>query len=148
MELKPGDLHLCYSEAARKLKVFNDMGRELFECECRNSTVNNGTYGHFGNCPPGEFVLGHPVFKNTVPFGPWFISVNDYDGHTSMQHWGRAGIGIHGGGSGLADPFADHQGWTITEGCLRCQNIDLKHLVQLVSRAQKAGRRCYITVSA
>ena len=31
---------------------------------------------------------------------------------------------IHGGGSGLADPFAPYQGWVPTYGCLRMQNAD------------------------
>lgn len=31
---------------------------------------------------------------------------------------------IHGGGSGLPDPYADYQGWVPTYGCLRMQNAD------------------------
>ncbi len=31
---------------------------------------------------------------------------------------------IHGGGSGLPDPYADYQGWIPTYGCLRMQNAD------------------------
>lgn len=30
----------------------------------------------------------------------------------------------HGGGSGLANPYAPYQGWVPTLGCLRMQNAD------------------------
>ncbi|MGH3578857.1 MAG: L,D-transpeptidase family protein, partial [Mycobacterium sp.] len=41
---------------------------------------------------------------------------------------GRHGIGIHGGGTGLEDPYADEQGWVKTHGCFRVQNQDLRSL--------------------
>lgn len=147
MDLQPHDLHFMYSEAARQLKCFDPTGSLIWQAECRNSTVNNGTYGYFGNCPPGEFVLARPQVRHTVPFGFYFTLICDYNGHTAMQHWGRGGIGIHGGGSGLADPFAPRQGWQITEGCLRLQNCDNGHFVQIVEKAQAAGGRCYLTVA-
>jgi len=35
---------------------------------------------------------------------------------------------IHGGGSGLIDPWSPQQGWKPTEGCTRAQNEDVDHL--------------------
>ena len=35
---------------------------------------------------------------------------------------------IHGGGSGLADPWDPEQGWKPTEGCTRAQNEDVDNL--------------------
>lgn len=148
MDLKEHDLHLTYSEVGKRLKVYASDHRLLMECEARNSTVNNGTYGHWGNCPFGSFLLGHPVAKHEPAFGFWFIGVHDYDHHTALHDWGRGGIGIHGGGSGLGDPYAGHQGWVITHGCLRLPNADLEILVGHVKAAQAAGGRCFLTVSA
>lgn len=35
---------------------------------------------------------------------------------------------IHGGGSGLSDPWAPQQGWKPTKGCTRAQNEDVDNL--------------------
>lgn len=39
---------------------------------------------------------------------------------------------VHGGGAGLADPYADYQGWVPTYGCLRMQNKDGVELSQMI----------------
>lgn len=62
-----------------------------------------------------------------VPYGGFYIPVLDVNG--LWVRYGRDGIGIHGGGSGLGDSFAPTQGWVITEGCFRLQNVDLSVLV-------------------
>jgi hypothetical protein len=46
---------------------------------------------------------------------------------------------IHGGGSGLPDPFADRQGWKATMGCTRGQNEDVIKLGQAITDFQKAN---------
>ncbi len=146
MKLDQEDLHAVIDAKAERLKVYAPGGQEVCDCECRNRTVNPGE-SHWGHCPPGDFKLGVPVKKSTVPFGPFFIPVLDYLGQDTMQDFGRAGIGIHGGGSGLAHPFAPRQGWQITEGCFRLQNEDLEHLVHLINAAQQAGGVVYLTVT-
>jgi hypothetical protein len=146
MILQANDLHFVFSRSQRSLKAFDMAGTLRFGCEARNDTVNEG-YGHFGHCPPGEFVLGVPVWKEEVPFGNWFIPLSDYGDHHTMRQYGRAGIGVHGGGSGLAHPFAGIQGWVITEGCIRLQNLSLTQLVTLVQDRQAKGGICYLTVS-
>lgn len=145
MDLQPNDLHFCFSNAQNSLKGFDPEGEEIFSCEARNRTVREG-YGHDGRCPLGTFHLGAPVPKGTVPFGPFFIPVVDYAGHHAMRDFGREGIGIHGGGSGLRDPFAPQQGWQVTEGCIRMMNHDLLALVALIRPLQKAGGTMYLTV--
>ena len=145
MDLKHGDLHMILDAADRTLKLFEPGGELVFGCEARNRTVYEG-FGHDAHCPPGEYSLGSPRAKNTIPFGPWFIPILDYAQHHTMIDFGRAGIGLHGGGSGLADPFADRQGWQITEGCWRLANIDLRRLVALVKPIQMAGGVVYCTV--
>ena len=44
---------------------------------------------------------------------------------------------IHGGGTGLPDPFADTQGWKPTMGCTRGQNEDVIKLGAAITAFQK-----------
>lgn len=147
MQLKPHDLHVTFDARERTLKVWQPDGQILWKTEARNRTTADGQLGHDGNCPPGEFLLGNPRWKNTVPFGPFFIPILDYANHHAMRDFNREGIGIHGGGTGLTNPFSDYQGWQVTHGCIRLQNAPLDHLVSLVTHAQAAGGEVYLTVS-
>lgn len=149
MTLKPHDLHLTLDPSTRRLKVFNNLGVLIFDCEARNkTTADDGNYGHNSPCPPGEYVLGLPVPKEAIPFGFWFLPILDYGSHLGMAQHGRQGIGIHGGGSGLPQPFAGKQGFQITHGCWRVLNQDLARLAPLVQRTQQATGRVYVTVLA
>lgn len=147
MVLGPNDLHLCFDEPAESMTVWTGDHQKIFQCEARNRTVNEGE-GHWGHCPPGEFLLGSPIPKREVAFGAWFIPVLDYADHHAMRDFQREGVGIHGGGTGLPDPYAPKQGWQITEGCIRCQNRDLATLVIMVHARQQLGGKAYLTVSA
>jgi uncharacterized protein RhaS with RHS repeats len=49
------------------------------------------------------------------------------------------GRDIHGGGTGLKDPFAPNQGWKPTMGCTRGQNDDVKRLGQAISAFKSAN---------
>ena len=83
-------------------------------------------YGYRCKCPPGSgYRLGPPEFLNPAepPYGIYFTPIFDNPQGTLTAH-GRSGLGIHGGGSDLADPFADFQGWEDTFGCIRLQNHD------------------------
>jgi hypothetical protein len=42
---------------------------------------------------------------------------------------GRSGIGLHGGGSSLPDPYTPYQKLVPTLGCLRMHNYDLLHTI-------------------
>jgi RHS repeat-associated protein len=44
------------------------------------------------------------------------------------------GRDIHGGGTGLPNPFAARQGWMRTHGCTRGQNEDVQELNRIISR--------------
>jgi L,D-transpeptidase catalytic domain len=124
--------HFVINVPSKMLKAYNTDGAMIFSCQARNDTVAGATYYHFGMCPPGEYTLDAPMPLEPpeVPFGAFFIPVNDV--HSLWIRYDRSGIGIHGGGSGLADSFAPQQGWQITEGCFRLQNEDLAALVKLV----------------
>lgn len=117
-------LHLVFSSETLRCKAFDAHGTLLFECEMHDAAVNGPGFGFRGRCPRGCYPLGTPVPKNDPGFGYWFIPVLDVPN--------REGIGIHSGGSDLAHPFAPHQGWEVTLGCLRVQGADLDKLVDLV----------------
>lgn len=147
MNLQPADLHFIFDDSANRLRVWDAQHRMVFECEARNSTVNNGQYGHFGNCPRGEFVLGPSEPRSSVPLGFWFTPIMDYGDNHAMKEHGRAAIGIHGGGSGLAHPYAPEQGWMITEGCIRVFNSSNEMIARRVRAAAHAGGTVYFTVT-
>ena len=69
----------------------------------------------------------------TVSTGNWFIPV--------LNVPGRSHIGIHGGGTGLTDPFESSQGWVATVGCIRMQNEDLNTLVSLINRDRECNQK-------
>jgi hypothetical protein len=146
LELQAGDLHLVFDDTGNLCKVFRKGdGSRLFACPMKNTTVRKGFKRH-GWCPRGDYLLGAPTDVHLIPFGKHFTPLFDLDSKGPMHTNGRRGIGIHGGGSGLRDPFADVQGWQITEGCLRVQNGDNAQLVALIRRAQANGRKAYLTV--
>jgi len=149
MNLDTHDVHLILSGANRTGKLFAAGGIPIFDFETRNRTVRDGQLEHWGNCPPGEFILGKPIPMNTPPFGPWFLGIYDYGSHHAMFEHHRSGIGLHGGGSGLPHPLAPVQSppWVPTHGCWRMVNEDLGHLVTIVKAVQDAGGRCFVTVT-
>lgn len=145
--MKPNDLHAVFHDTTNRLKLFDASGRLVFTCEARNDAVAGPGFGHNGDCPRGEFILGPPRKKGTPAFGAWFIPVLDAATGGPMAHYGRAGIGIHGGGSGLNDPFAPLQGWVKTHGCLRTQNQDCARLVKLAYQCLARGGVIRLTVA-
>jgi hypothetical protein len=148
MTLEPHDLHLDFEAGAGRLAVWNASHQPVMHCEARNRTTNDGQFGHWGNIPSGLYLLGTPVAKNTAPFGPFFIPVLDCGTVHVLAEHGRAGIGIHGGGSGLPDPLADRQSppWVPTLGCIRMINRDLVEIVNLIKACQAKGGKAYLTV--
>jgi hypothetical protein len=139
--LGPLDLHCVFNDETNRLSVWNADHQEILAVECRNRAAGGEGFGHNARCPRGDYGLGAPVPTRDVPFGWWFIPLEGEEAH------GRAGIGIHGGGSGLRDSFADRQGWISTHGCLRTQNSDLDVLVGLIMSSQAAGGKVWLTVA-
>lgn len=115
------DFHLVFDSDTEMCKVYNSSGELQFKCEMHDRAVNGPGFGHFGRCPRGTFDLGHPVRVDCPSMGHYF---------TPLEGTGdRAGIGIHGGGTGLQNPMGEDQGWVPTHGCLRVQNKDNVTLV-------------------
>jgi len=91
------------------------VGTQRFEA--RDDVTKGRTKIASGFTNPDVFPLKIPKQK---AYGP-----GDYT-YIDTQH--PSGKDIHGGGSGLADPFADYQGWRPTYGCIRMQNADVRSL--------------------
>jgi hypothetical protein len=154
LALKAGDAHVVFNGQSRKLKFFvfgEGTPRHVFDCHdvgVNDANIGAGedVYGHLCKCPPGiGYTLGPPDDEKSPPYGFHFTPIND-DPAGDMAAHGRAGIGIHGGGSDLADPFAPRQGFEATFGCLRLANEDNESFVQSVRYIQSHGGTCYLDV--
>lgn len=156
--MKNGDAHLIFNGQSRKLKFYllSETGVELRHVwDCHDVGVNDqnisagqDVYGHLCKCPPGiGYTLGAPQTLEPPerPYGFFFTPVND-DPNGDFNNHGRAGIGIHGGGSDLPDPFAPQQGWEWTFGCLRLQNEDNAVFANSVKWIQHNGGTVYLDV--
>jgi hypothetical protein len=138
--------HLIFNGPSRQLKYFlvSDDGSVALrhQIECHDVGIADGTqadpYGRDCKCPPGLYFVGAPTacakrnpdgsvttqHDDDAAYGCWFTPLYDDPTSDAFQKHGRAGIGIHGGGSAAPDPFALKQGWYATLGCLRLQNVD------------------------
>ena len=93
---------------------------------------------------PGENENGQP--HESLPNGDYIVSAEEPGGTSNGPAYGTfyimtgdpRGRDIHGGGSGLEDPFAPRQGWVPTYGCLRMQNEDGEALSRLIIDAGNA----------
>lgn len=141
------------SGTTRKCTVWNKSGTPLFFCEARTDGWNGPGYEvQNGDTPPGLYECGLVTWtKKTEPqsiwnsFGEVFVDLEELQDQEASR--GRAGVGLHGGGSGLANPTAPRQGWYKTHGCVRFQNEDIVKLVKnfIIPCKAKAGT-AYVNV--
>lgn len=142
------DFHLVCNLKKRISKLYAASGKFLGAFPMRGEGVEGG-FAYSGrplwtvrnsDTPPGEWRFSavekissrHDV---DIPYGRMFVYMEPISGEAKRVN--RPGIGAHGGGSGLWDPFADRQGWVITHGCLRYQNIDLETIIQTCTKGGK-----------
>lgn len=88
-----------------------------------------------GSLPDGTYTSVWAEVTNGkygAPYGNFYITSNDPRGRD-----------IHGGGTGLPDPYADYQGWIPTYGCLRMQNADGVELSKMII---EGGNNVVLTV--
>lgn len=148
--LKKNDIHIVVDAKGEKAKLFafgEATPRWIIPVRCYGSTGNSWVPG--GDTPPGLYKMGIPEKIPTNDpqinsFGYWFIDLIEQENQEINR--GRAGIGFHGGGSGLPNPLAPYQGWMVTHGCIRCQNADLEKVVNSVKYTQKNGGTAWLTV--
>lgn len=137
----PGDTHLVINGTGGEAKFFSHPGNLLYKCPalCRGQGAN--WRRSRGDTPPGLYKLGEvwrdherfepgqtPPFDETLRAYGWYtFDMIDLEGNEDGS--GRAGIAIHGGGSGNGWPGAwePKQALLPTHGCVRMRNLDLKY---------------------
>lgn len=122
--MKPGDYHLVVNGQAQRMAAFDHTGKKLWTIPCRPWGQHRHWREPYGDTPPGLYKCG-VVYdtKGEDAYGPYCIDMIDLEDQETGN--GRAGISLHGGGTGLLNPHAPYQGWRNTHGCLRVQNADL-----------------------
>lgn len=119
-------MQMQFMRSKQRMYLMNDQGQVIKDWECRDdffpgynengephASLPNGTYPHCW----AEITNG----KYGAAYGTFYITTGDSRARD-----------IHGGGSGLPDPFAPYQGWLGTYGCLRMQNADGEELSQII----------------
>jgi len=74
--------------------------------------------------------------------GKIYLDDNDMFGEVVEAH--RKLIRLHGGGTGLADPFADNQPLLKTLGCIRMKNKDVNALIDLIKTLAEEKRPKFV----
>lgn len=107
-------------------------------------------YDHLGN-KLNSFITGSRVARSSKanadgPFAGYFTYVSGGNrssklggayGTTKIRHTDTRARWVHGGGSGLNNAYVEKQGWRVTLGCARAQNIDLENLATKIKEFQK-----------
>lgn len=130
-KMGPNDLHIVVNGETQKAVCYRKDGSIVFSCPARCFGQHADWTRPNGDTPPGIYRCG-TIYdtRGEAPYGRWCVDLEDLEGQETGN--GRAGISLHGGGSGLANPFAPYQGWQATHGCIRVQNADLERLVSLI----------------
>ena len=117
MDKSSDDRHQIYysRDDQRMYLVDSATGKAIGTWECRSKFV------------PGVNEQGEP--RESLPIGTYRVSAELTNGKYGAPYGtfyittgDPRGRDIHGGGSGLPDPFAPEQDWVDTYGCLRMQN--------------------------
>ena len=134
-----GDSHLVVNDITETMKAFNHKGEALWEIPClaRGQGADDQWDSNGEDTPPGLYKLGqlyndyervgnNPAYElELMQYGWMFFDLVELEGQ-EVKH-GRAGVGIHGGGSACGWPgaWAPKQTLYPTLGCVRIANIDL-----------------------
>jgi len=145
------DLHFMFHAGSHVLKCHDATGVLRWQVRA----IGYGTVGDYtkigGNTPPGLYRCGPPQEISADDpkkdrYGPWFVDLEEQEAQESSRS--RAGIGVHGGGSGLKEAYtATRQGWLKTLGCVRLQNEDLRRFVASVSYTHSHQGTAWFSVS-
>ncbi|NDD59431.1 MAG: hypothetical protein EBZ47_09370 [Chlamydiae bacterium] len=138
-----GEGYAVLTQGTKKTKIlYGDMSWMH-----KNGDTPEGTYKVIGYAGGNSEEPAFPEKSNKSSYGTGFIWLTPVDGDAKeLQENGSRNvneIGIHGGGSLLAAPFYDKQGWLNTQGCFRMQNGDVNQLIQDIkiteSKEKSAG---------
>lgn len=135
---KFGDHHLVINAASGTAKAYTFAGLLAWSAPCLAMGMHGDWTANQGDTPPGLYRIGEvyndfaihgihaPYSRELASFGWCSFDMIDLEGNEDNN--GRAGIMIHGGGSGLgwAGAWAEYQALLPTRGCIRMHNRDLK----------------------
>jgi len=150
--MNPGDIHIMISHAQKVAQAYDHTGVKVFRIDALTHGVGGGVDAHAGDTPAGDYratglvqTTDADTSATWAAYGPWFVALDDLEGQERSRS--RAGIGMHGGGTGLPDPQANRQDLIPTCGCIRIHNHDLATLiVPLVKHALANGLEFLVTV--
>jgi len=153
IKLKENDVKCVVSGHGHTMKCFNYEGILKWTIPCRADGVNGpGFAGPGGDTPPGIYEIGLITKTNKSEplsiwhsYGRWFADLVELENQEASR--GRAGVGVHGGGTGLKEPLAAEQGWKPTLGCVRLQNRDLEtRFIPMCQFIKSKGGKIYVEV--
>jgi len=137
---KEGDTHLIMNDKAETLTAWSYSGQRLWiiGAMARGQGRDDEWQNPGTDCPPGLYRLGQlyddvskvglkPKYTKTLAaYGYMFYDMVELENQEAGI--GRAGIGLHGGGSSLGWPaaWAPNQKLVPTLGCIRASNSDLR----------------------
>lgn len=144
-QMKEADIHVVVNGQSQRATVYNRKGEALWAFDARCYGQHNDWRKTNGDTPPGLYRVGQ-IYDTTgeAAYGYWCLDLIDLENQETGN--GRAGISLHGGGSGLPRPFAPVQGWQSTHGCIRAQNQDVQRFVSQVRSVRANGGQAYLTV--
>jgi hypothetical protein len=134
---KQGDHHLVINAATKTAKAYSYSGQLIWE----RPALADGQHANWrvarGDTPPGLYKIGQywldlnnpPDLRTRMSYGWLTLDLVDLEGNEDRNN--RAGICIHGGGSGLGQvgSWEPIQRLLPTWGCVRMHNRDLVDLL-------------------
>jgi hypothetical protein len=140
--VKPGDSYLLVNDRDEDMEAYDHSGTFLWKVAClaRGQGADNDWTHNSTDTPPGLYKLGqlypdyeqnpNPPCSDTAMSYGWY-SFDLVELEQQEIKVGRAGIMLHGGGSGCGWPgaWAPNQPLLPTLGCIRLHNVDLRDRV-------------------
>jgi hypothetical protein len=145
--MKPGDSYLLVNDRDEDMEAYDHSGRLLWKVPClaRGIGADNEWRRKSTDTPPGLYKLGQvyadyeqnpnpPQSPTAMSFGWYSFDMVELENQEAKV--GRAGIMLHGGGSGCGWPgaWAAKQHLLPTHGCVRLHNIVLRDRVMPLYR--------------
>ena len=145
-KMKENDIHFVVCRHERTLKCWDAQGKLRWAIPALAFGQHENWREPNGDTPPGLYRCG-TIYDTPgeVPYGPFCVDLEDLENQETGN--GRAGISLHGGGSGCPDPFADYQPLLPTHGCVRVHNAHLVHrVVPAIRWVQGKGGTAFLSV--
>jgi RHS repeat-associated protein len=116
---------IVYTNMAAGTTMFYDpFTGQSFTIETKTQVTSNSQLG------AGDPYSGLVTICERGSLGPQF-------GTAKMRTTDPRFRWVHGGGSGLPDPYAPRQGWRKTRGCTRAQNEDIESLCDQINEFRR-----------